>query len=319
MNRRLHSAFTLIELLVVIAIIAILAAILFPVFAQAREAARKTSCLSNTKQIGLGTMMYVQDYDETYPCNNYDVGPIGVADNDVGLASYNSTLTWLWGVYPYVKNRQIFVCASDPNPKAGESGYDIDPCDYTSCCNGNGGWGYPTPISYGFNSQVIGYGQNGVGLLCNGPDVPGNRPSEWGAGPQSLASVPTPANTYMFADCGETVLEDPHVNDMRAANYSRIFGVKAPRHGYQADAHNAAWQAALQNSGIFRHQLGQNISYADGHSKFRTHNQIWSGNPWDDSATPTGNVGDFVSPEGICAREYPGQPTDAPNLENFCD
>jgi len=63
---RTHRGFTLIELLVVIAIIAILAAILFPVFAQAREKARTISCLSNTKQIGLACMMYVQDYDETF-------------------------------------------------------------------------------------------------------------------------------------------------------------------------------------------------------------------------------------------------------------
>src|ERR671934_1073768 len=63
----LRSGFTLIELLVVIAIIAILAAILFPVFAQAREKARQAGCLSNLKQIGTATMLYVQDYDETYP------------------------------------------------------------------------------------------------------------------------------------------------------------------------------------------------------------------------------------------------------------
>src|SRR5579872_770958 len=67
MVRHLKRGFTLIELLVVIAIIAILAAILFPVFAQARESARMATCLSNLKQIGLGTMMYVQDYDEHYP------------------------------------------------------------------------------------------------------------------------------------------------------------------------------------------------------------------------------------------------------------
>src|SRR5436305_5829833 len=65
--RKQNRAFTLIELLVVIAIIAILAAILFPVFAQAREKARSISCLSNTKQLGLAVMMYVQDYDETFP------------------------------------------------------------------------------------------------------------------------------------------------------------------------------------------------------------------------------------------------------------
>src|SRR3954447_724453 len=68
-TRRSRRGFTLIELLVVIAIIAILAAILFPVFAQAREKARQVGCLSNLKQMGTATMMYVQDYDETYPSN----------------------------------------------------------------------------------------------------------------------------------------------------------------------------------------------------------------------------------------------------------
>ncbi|MGC4047413.1 MAG: prepilin-type N-terminal cleavage/methylation domain-containing protein, partial [Armatimonas sp.] len=88
MNTR--RAFTLIELLVVIAIIAILAAILFPVFAQAREKARQTSCLSNTKQIGTGLMMYTQDYDETYPMNIYmgfQPGPC-VHISQVAIAPY---------------------------------------------------------------------------------------------------------------------------------------------------------------------------------------------------------------------------------------
>ena len=71
------KGFTLIELLVVIAIIAILAAILFPVFAQAREKARQISCLSNEKQIGLAFMQYIQDYDETYPHQQFDGAPAG--------------------------------------------------------------------------------------------------------------------------------------------------------------------------------------------------------------------------------------------------
>src|ERR671916_3232132 len=84
--RTKRNGFTLIELLVVIAIIAILAAILFPVFAQAREKARQASCLSNVKQIGLAAMMYVQDYDETYPggpgvASLYYPGPQGSWDN----------------------------------------------------------------------------------------------------------------------------------------------------------------------------------------------------------------------------------------------
>src|SRR5205807_5921496 len=80
MQRKTRGAFTLIELLVVIAIIAILAAILFPVFAQARAQARKTTCLSNTKQVTLGILMYTQDYDEMLPLlftRNWALDPAG--------------------------------------------------------------------------------------------------------------------------------------------------------------------------------------------------------------------------------------------------
>src|SRR5437667_11863575 len=118
MQARTNRGFTLIELLVVIAIIAILAAILFPVFAQAREAARKTSCLSNTKQLGLAAMQYVQDYDEMYPCNSWDTPAIGTSDNDTRDPKFRSAMQWLWRMMPYMKNRQILVCASDPNPKS---------------------------------------------------------------------------------------------------------------------------------------------------------------------------------------------------------
>jgi len=96
-------AFTLIELLVVIAIIAILAAILFPVFAKAREKARQNSCLSNQKQMSLAVMQYTQDYDEVLPF------------------AYTATpYVHLWNlVYPYTKNNQIYKCPSDPDPWAG--------------------------------------------------------------------------------------------------------------------------------------------------------------------------------------------------------
>lgn len=88
------NGFTLIELLVVIAIIAILAAILFPVFGRARENARRTSCLSNMKQIGLGMLQYIQDYDEVYPMH------------------YNGTERWPQTMNPYIKSTQVFDCPS---------------------------------------------------------------------------------------------------------------------------------------------------------------------------------------------------------------
>ncbi|MEN6549792.1 MAG: DUF1559 domain-containing protein [Armatimonadia bacterium] len=103
MTRR---GFTLIELLVVIAIIAILAAILFPVFAKAREKARQTSCLSNVKQLGNALMMYNQDYDERFP-SYLPAWPALPSPPGSGCS-------WWEGVVPYVKNYQVYVCPSYP-------------------------------------------------------------------------------------------------------------------------------------------------------------------------------------------------------------
>jgi prepilin-type N-terminal cleavage/methylation domain-containing protein/prepilin-type processing-associated H-X9-DG protein len=109
---RQPSGFTLIELLVVIAIIAILAAILFPVFAQAREKARQTACLSNMKQIGTGLMMYSQDYDETLAGNDISVEGINY---DLGFMQPNigaiyTKRNWARDTQPYIKNLQVLVC-----------------------------------------------------------------------------------------------------------------------------------------------------------------------------------------------------------------
>lgn len=114
MQRSRRNAFTLIELLVVIAIISVLAAILFPVFARARENARRASCMSNLKQIGLGIMQYTQDYDETLPRAVLN----GAADADE-----NNPYGWADALQPYVKSTQLFQCPSEKrDPKTGTSG-----------------------------------------------------------------------------------------------------------------------------------------------------------------------------------------------------
>jgi len=114
-----RSAFTLIELLVVIAIIAILAAILFPVFAKVREKARQTACLSNMKQLGLAFQQYSQDYDEQYPS---------------GDPWFNVCWGWAGEVSPYVKSPQLFTCPDDPTAASG----------------------FGTPVSYGYNMNLSG-------------------------------------------------------------------------------------------------------------------------------------------------------------------
>ncbi|MBC8136209.1 MAG: DUF1559 domain-containing protein [Fibrella sp.] len=111
---RKQTGFTLIELLVVIAIIAILAAILFPVFAQAREKARQTSCLSNQKQIGLAMLQYLQDSDETFPRAWYTSnGPSNTTDN----------YKWMDGLAPYCKSLAVFTCPSDDEGSGGNKPY----------------------------------------------------------------------------------------------------------------------------------------------------------------------------------------------------
>ena len=156
------AGFTLIELLVVIAIIAILAAILFPVFAQAREKARGISCLSNMKQLATSTSMYVQDYDETYP-----------------IACPNGWWFDIWGntLQPYIKNVQILKCPSDSQQRA--AGFE---------------WAGPK-ISYASNGLIKWV--DGANRLIG---VMGMAQSWITDNTTPMAKVGRPAETIMFAE-----------------------------------------------------------------------------------------------------------------------
>ncbi len=161
MRRR---GFTLIELLVVIAIIAILAAILFPVFARAREKARQTSCLSNLKQIGLAALMYAQDYDETFTGSNQNCAP--------------PNLAWSQLIEPYLKNEQILICPSFGGV-------------HTSTC----GAAHTKPSSYLHGGYAINaWGEVGSGGTTEyGPG--------YGSG-QKLAKMEAPASIVYACDQG---------------------------------------------------------------------------------------------------------------------
>ena len=131
----MKKGFTLIELLVVIAIIAILAAILFPVFAQAREKARASSCLSNTKQFGTALLLYMDDYDETYPrktSQDPNDAPTDASYPAKKFAGHwvdwwfggGQTATWMDYIFPYVKNTNMYICPS-ASKKAPGYGYNV--------------------------------------------------------------------------------------------------------------------------------------------------------------------------------------------------
>ena len=156
-----HTGFTLIELLVVIAIIAILAAILFPVFAQARAKAQQAACASNVRQMGLGVAMYAQDYDERFPLA-------------ATLLPDFTFLNWHDFVDPYVKNKQIWNCPSTTLPLKDSGGKPV--------CH------------YGFNTFYLNTALSGAAVNPANPNDLNNAPGI------SLAAVSAAAHTVLMAD-----------------------------------------------------------------------------------------------------------------------
>ncbi len=254
-----RNAFTLIELLVVIAIIAILAAILFPVFAQAREKARQATCLSHEKQIGLGIHMYAQDYDETLPPSrfrwDYTVPP--------GYTSRNHT-PWSVIVMPYIKNVGVFGCPSNPykstkdatnwpwctTAKVNPDGTKVDTDQRTLVSNG-GHEGY-TPGAPGTASGVMSV--------------------NWGA---SLAALERPAGIALMIERyeGRTVCEALGVHFMGGD-----FVVMPSVAGFDvAVLYEPAWwnYDPNVNTEKYYHMGGMNLVFADGHAKWTRYKQTF--------------------------------------------
>ena len=237
-----HKGFTLIELLVVIAIIAILAAILFPVFAKARERAQQSACLSNTKQIGLGLMQYVEDNDGGFPCNPYE-------------RSAPHTRLWFHCLMPYSKTADIFQCPThkgipgtyspskvDPNRML-HTGYDVVAGPVPANPVVTAWYTSEVPaVSYGYNEVVIG--------AINGR-------------PMKVGSLKAPAEIALFGDntyfySYETELDAkgnptaPHLVPLTKVSYW----------------YSGSKQTGDEYFGKPMHGRGNLFVFADGHAQF---------------------------------------------------
>jgi prepilin-type N-terminal cleavage/methylation domain-containing protein/prepilin-type processing-associated H-X9-DG protein len=264
-DRRHRAGFTLIELLVVIAIIAILAAILFPVFAQAREKARQTSCLSNTKQLGLSFAMYSQDYDEENPngINWYFPGGNG----------------WGGQVYPYVKNTQVFRCPSDTGGPAVHSSYAY-----------NSNNTVPTGASVGGVSIASYNAPTSTVLLF---EVQGNlSPFAWDISTESSPAMAAPGwNGFSPAGWGISNAGNALVLNGEGAFTTPPTLLMAT--GYLRGVQSVDYPRYAKSVG--RHSEGANYLMADTHAKFYRPSTV---SPGSNNAT-SGNCGGTLDGNGI--------------------
>jgi prepilin-type N-terminal cleavage/methylation domain-containing protein/prepilin-type processing-associated H-X9-DG protein len=245
---RNRSAFTLIELLVVIAIIAILAAILFPVFASAREKARQTSCASNLKQLGLALMQYEQDFEETtMPVNYYGQGYAGY-------------------LYSYVKNADVFGCPDDPTP--------VDQ---------GGSMGPNSIVSYAINLNLVkGFNPPDTNNVATYPNI-----SAWNSPANTVLLFEIQNNHWgvpWMADGGVPVT-DPDEGDSGSGNGSNSgASALAPAtcwtQAWYATGNIGGYPlytGPLNGDGV--HNGGSNFLAADGHVKYEKPTRVSGGLP----------------------------------------
>ena len=262
-TRRRATAFTLIELLVVIAIIAILAAILFPVFAQAREKARAISCISNLRQIGVASSMYTQDFDETYPLGYTWDENNGVWGGDM----------WTVSLQPYIQK----YGPANGNIINGEltgisNVYTCPSIRFTKDTNGNP---VNNSIAYGYNKNSLTKGWTTIGTLHTFPGV-------------NQAALKSPASLVVFADAANIdPKSDPnfdtagnaHCNDPSVISDATCGPFNLTPDKWVATTTSPGWDFTLpgidangdyanqQRRPHFRHQGTASTSFADGHAK----------------------------------------------------
>jgi prepilin-type N-terminal cleavage/methylation domain-containing protein/prepilin-type processing-associated H-X9-DG protein len=241
------KGFTLIELLVVIAIIAILAAILFPVFAQAREKARQSTCASNLKQIALAVLQYTQDYDEFYPLENNLKGSSPAVPGlfYCGGSGTTNQLYYSWPdrLYPYLKSTAIFNCPDGASASVEGGGHPE-----TAYCH------------YGLNIFLSQYANGNTGLA--GTTLYGT---------YSTANVQRPASIILLGDYsghGGVQVGEESVDFNFGSDSVDYYITPA------ATASAASWECANTTARCFydsvslRHQTGANYAFCDGHVKF---------------------------------------------------
>lgn len=270
--RRARRGFTLIELLVVIAIIAILAAILFPVFAAAREKARQTTCASNERQLGLGLLQYIQDYDETLPHGN---------DSSQG-DGFVRIMGWAGQVYPYVKSTGVYAC---PDDNTSFGGLTVTPGSAGSLTLTGSPLGPSlTAVDYtaGISFDVISYAMNqalSFGSYDPSSPVAGEYLNEakWNA----------PARTVLLMEVSGLVSQIAWANEDTSPSANGL-GVGGNLTGYSATGNDN--QGLLQTGPLgytntaqsdlatpIRHSTGSNFLFCDGHVKFLAGTKISPG------------------------------------------
>ncbi len=300
MQTKTCRAFTLIELLVVIAIIALLAAILFPVFQSVRENARRTACLSNQKQLGLALMQYVQDNDETYPSGALllvnPVAPTG--------------LGWAGQCFPYVKSIGIYACPDDATAPTVQAGTTV---------------GYP--MSYGINTSAAGdklsdfkAPASTVMLFeVSGDPALITDPSE---GTQGYTAAPPSGFMSTAGDGAGNIFCRVKGFDANHVVLATDDDSHPPTIQYATGAMGARWSANstpdskpawfLGETG--RHQNGSNYLMADGHAKFVFPAQVSSGG---EAAAPDCPQGNLSPQPADCTKTHPADAAGTAGLSQF--